>query len=205
MTPITDGLDFLGQPLRKHERLNGKPAKLQITPSTGSVQGIKAKVKALCQQAVGATPARRIESLNPVLRGWANAHRHVICPEPCAKLESFVWRRLYRWATHRHPEKTGRWITQRYFPHQRGASWRFTEPTSGKQLLWVQEVVKPQRHSKIKGDANPFDPQWEAYFQHRDRQLALRTTSAFRAQLLNQQKGLCPNCRQVIQSEENLE
>ena len=205
ITPITDGFDFLGQTLRKHERLNGKPAKLQITPSKGSFQGIKTKVKALCQQAVGATPARLIESLNPVLRGWANYHRHVICTETFAKLDSFVWRRVYRWAKHRHPEKTGRWITQRYFPHQRGESWRFTDPTSGKQLIRVQEVVKPQRHIKIKGDANPFDPQWEAYFQHRDRQLALRTTSAFRAQLLNQQKGLCPNCRQVIQSEENLE
>jgi len=205
MTTLTDGFDFLGQTLRKHERLNGKPAKLQITPSKGSFQGIKTKVKALCKQAVGATPARLIESLNPVLRGWANYHRHVICTGTFAKLDSFVWRRFYRWAKHRHPEKTGRWITQRYFPHQRGESWRFTDPTSGKQLIRVQEAVKPQRHIKIKGDANPFDPQWEAYFQHRDRQLALRTTSVFRAQVLKQQKGLCPNCRQVIQSEENLE
>jgi RNA-directed DNA polymerase len=204
MTPITDGFDVLGQTLRKQERLNGNPATLQITPSKGSVQGIKTKGKALCKQAVGATPARLIERLNPVLRGWANDHRHVICTETCAKLESFVWRRWYRWAKHRHPEKTGRWITPRSFSHQRGASWRFTDPTSGKQIIRVQEAVKPQRHSKIKGDANPFDPQWEAYFQHRDRQRALRTTSALRAQGLNQQKGLCPICRQVIQSEENL-
>ena len=69
----------------------------------------------------------------------------------------------------------------------------------------MQEAVKPQRHTKIKGDANPFDPQWEAYFQYYDRQRALRTTSAFRAKVLNQQKGLCPICRQVIQSGENLE
>ena len=94
MTPITDGLDFLGQTLRKHARRKGKPAKLQITPSKGSFQSIKTKVKALCQQAIGATPARLIESLNPVLRGWANYHRHVICTETFATLDSFVWRRL---------------------------------------------------------------------------------------------------------------
>jgi RNA-directed DNA polymerase len=163
------------------------------------------QVKALCKQAVGATPAWLIESLNPVLRGWANYHRHVICAETFAKLDSFVWRRLYRWAKHRHPDKTGRWITNRYCPHQAGESWRFTEPTSGKQIIRVQEAVKPQRHIKIKGDANPFDPQWEAYFQHRDRQLVLRTSSVFRAKVLNQQKEGCPICRQVIQSEENLE
>jgi RNA-directed DNA polymerase len=41
MTPSTDGLDLLGQTLRKHERLHGTPAQLQITPSKGSCQGIK--------------------------------------------------------------------------------------------------------------------------------------------------------------------
>jgi RNA-directed DNA polymerase len=205
ITPITDGFDFLGQTLRKHARVNGKPAKLQITPSKASFQSIKRQVKALCKQAIGATPARLIDRLNPVLRGWANYHRHVICAETFAKLDSFVWRRLYRWAKHRHSDKTGRWITKRYFPHQAGESWRFTDPTSGKQIIRVQEAVKPQRHLKIKGDANPFDPQWEAYFQYHDRQQALRTTSASRAKVLNQQEGQCPTCRQVIQSGENLE
>jgi hypothetical protein len=54
MTSISDGCDFLGQPLRKHARRHGTPATLQRTPSTGSCQGSTAQVKALCQQAVGA-------------------------------------------------------------------------------------------------------------------------------------------------------
>jgi RNA-directed DNA polymerase len=139
------------------------------------------------------------------LRGWAHYHRHVIWAETFATLDRFVWRRLYRWAKHRHPDQTGRWITKRYFPHQAGESWRCTDPTNGKQIIRVQEAVKPQRHIKIKDNAHPFDPQSEAYFQHCDRQLALRTTSALRAKVLNQQKGWCPICRQVIQNEENLE
>ena len=36
ITPICEGFDFLGQTLRKHERCNGKPAKLRITPSKAS-------------------------------------------------------------------------------------------------------------------------------------------------------------------------
>ena len=79
ITPIAQGFDFLGQTLRKHERPHGKPAKLQITPSKASLQALKAKVKALCKQAAGSTPAQLIDTLNPVLRGWANYHRHVIC------------------------------------------------------------------------------------------------------------------------------
>jgi RNA-directed DNA polymerase len=69
----------------------------------------------------------------------------------------------------------------------------------------MQEAVKPQRHLKVKGDANPFDPGWEAYFQHRDRQLTLHASSLGRANILRQQHGRCPVCRQVIQREEALE
>jgi RNA-directed DNA polymerase len=122
-----------------------------------------------------------------------------------AKLDNFVWRRLYRWARGRHSNKTGCWIAERYFPHQVGESWRFTDPVSGKQIIRVREAVKPQRHIKVKGDANPFDPAWEAYFQHRDQQLTLQASSPGRAKILRQQTGRCPVCRQVIQCEEDLE
>jgi RNA-directed DNA polymerase len=205
ITHISQGFNFLGQTLRKYERPAGKPAKLQITPSKASFQAIKAKVKALCKQSAGSTPAQLIGTLNPVLRGWANYHRHVICGTTFAQLDSFVWRRLFRWAKLRHPNKTGRWIAARYFPHNRGQSWRFTDPDTGTQILRTQEAVKPQRHIKVKGDANPFDPVWEAYFQHRDRQLTLHASSPGRAKILRQQNGLCPVCRQVIQCEEALE
>jgi RNA-directed DNA polymerase len=205
ITPLAQGFDFLGQTVRKHVRPNGKPAKLQITPSKASVQAITAKIKALCRRAAGATPAQLIDTLNPILRGWANYHRHSICSATFAHLDSFVWRRLYRWAKLRHPNKTGRWITERYFPQQPGTSWRFTDPTTGQQLLRIQAAVKPQRHIKVKSEANPFDPHWETYFQERDRLLALKTTSAFRAKLLQQQTGRCPICRQIIQGEEPLE
>jgi RNA-directed DNA polymerase len=205
ITPISQGFDFLGQTLRKHERPNEKPAKLQITPSRASLQALTAKVKALCKRTAGRTPAQLIDILNPILRGWANYHRHVICGETFATLDNFVWRRLYRWARGRHSNKTGRWIAERYFPHQGGESWRFTDPVSGQQIIRVREAVKPQRYIKVKGDANPFDPAWEAYFQRRDRQLTLHASSPGRAKILRQQNGRCPVCRQVIQCEEDLE
>src|SRR5262245_46559524 len=205
ITPISQGFDFLGQTVRKPERPNGKPAKLQITPSRASFQALKGKVRTLCKQARGATPEQLIDTLTPVLRGWANYHRHVICGETFTKLDNFVWQRVYRWAKRRHSDKTGRWITDRYFPHRQGEPWRFTDPVTGKQLLRVREAVKPQRHLKVKGAANPFDPAWEEYFQQRDRALALRASSPFRAKILRQQYGRCPGCRQVIQVEEEVD
>jgi RNA-directed DNA polymerase len=124
ITPRAQGFDFLGQTVRKHVRPNGTSAKLQMTPSKARVQAITATVKTLWRHAAGATPAQRIATLKPLLRGWANSHRHSICRETFAHLDRFVWRRLSRWAQLRHPNKTGRWITERYCPHQPGASWR---------------------------------------------------------------------------------
>jgi RNA-directed DNA polymerase len=164
-----------------------------------------ATVNTLCHHAAGATPAQRIETLHPLLRGWANAHRHRIWRETVAPLDRFVWRRLSRWATLRHPHTTGRWITARDLPHQPGASWRCTDPTTGKHLLRVHAAVNPQRSLKVKSNAPPCAPPWEPDCQDRDRQVALPKASACRATLLRQPTGRCPLCRQRIACEEPLE
>jgi RNA-directed DNA polymerase len=199
MTPRAQGLDFFGQTVRQQGRPNGQPAKLQRTPSKASVPAITATIKALCRRAAGATPAQRSETLHPRLRGGATYHRHSLCRATCAPLDSFVWRRLSRGATLRHPNTTGRWSTERYFPHQPGTSWRFTDPTTGQQLLRRQAAVKPQRQMKGKSEANPFDPHWATSLQERARRWAVQTTSALRAKFLQQQTGRCPLCRQLIQ------
>jgi RNA-directed DNA polymerase len=205
ITPIEQGFDFLGQTLRKYPRPNGKPAKLQITPSKASLDAVKAKVKTLCQKARGATPEQLIDRLNPVLRGWANYHRHVICAESFSKLDSFVWRELYRWTGRRHPNKTGRWIAKRYFSQEPGRAWWFTDPHTGKQVIQVQATVKAQRHVKIQGAANPLDRQWNSYFHNRNRQLTRQKSSGFYRALLARQNGRCPVCRQIIDYDDELD
>ncbi|MDY6874560.1 MAG: group II intron maturase-specific domain-containing protein, partial [Chloroflexota bacterium] len=205
ITPIDQGFDFLGQTIRKHPRPNGKPAKLQIRPSKASLQAIKTRINSLCHQAKGASPKKLIDTLSPVLRGWANYHRHVNSAETFSQLDNHLWGRLYRWATHRHPNKTRRWIAQRYFSHKKGKAWWFIDPVTGQQLNRVQATVKTQRHVKIRSQANPFDPQWDGYFQQRDRQQAKKASSGFRVNVLLRQQGLCPGCRQVIQVGEDLD
>jgi RNA-directed DNA polymerase len=205
ITPMAQGVDFVGQTRRTYERPNGQRGTLQMTPSKVSFQARKARVNALCTHAAGHTPAPLIDTLNPVRRGWANDHRHVICGETFATLANFGWRRLYRWAKQRHPNKTGYGIAKRDFPHHPGESWRFTDPDTGKPIIRVREVVKPPRHVKVKGDANPFEPAGEAYVQHRDRPWARQASSRFRAKVLRQQDGRCLVCRQVIPCEEALE
>lgn len=202
ITHISEGFDFLGQNIRKHHRTNGSLGKIQITPSKASFQNVKDKVKRLTKRHRGATPAELIDKLNPVLRGWANYHRHIVCAETFGKLDNYVWGRLYRWCKRRHPDKTGRWIAERYFLHGGTHKWRFTDPGTGASLIKVAEVVKHKRHIKIRSAANPFDPEWDAYFEDRDRKQVFTLTAAFTAKVYMVQDGICPRCRQLIQHEE---
>ena len=56
------------------------------------------------------------------------------------------------------------------------------------------------RHVKIRGEANPYDPEWEDYF---DTRLGVKMEATLRGRrklhyLWKQQQGLCPNCNQKI-------
>ena len=56
------------------------------------------------------------------------------------------------------------------------------------------------RHRKIKGEANPYDPQWEIYFEERLGLKMLDTLQGRRQlrRLWIEQDGLCPVCQQKI-------
>jgi len=204
ITHISEGFDFLGTNIRKHLNADGSLGRLQMTPSAASFQHIKDKVKALTKRQKGATPRRLIETLNPVLRGWANYHRHNICAETFGKLDSYVWKRLFRWGKNRHPNKTGRWIANHYFPQGYKSKWCFTDPATGKRLIRIAESVKQQRYVKIRAAANPFDPEWTAYFEDRDKKLVRALTPAIMAKVHRVQDGTCPGCLQVFEHGEDI-
>lgn len=204
ITHINEGFDFLGQTLRKHntEKSTGK---LHIRPSKESLKKIKAKVSEVCKSSRGLNQEELIKKLNPVLRGWANYHRHSICSDSFAQLDSHVWNRVFRWARRRHPNKTGQWIANRYFIHLPKQSWIFQDKASGKRLIRVAAAIKCKRHIKIKAEANPFDEAWEDYFLQRQQRKALEKTKGLRAKLLKRFNGVCIQCKQMIQPEDALD
>ncbi len=62
ITHISEGIDFLGQNIRKHVCANGQLGKIQITPSKASFQYIKDKVRFLTKRYRGATPKELIQT-----------------------------------------------------------------------------------------------------------------------------------------------
>ena len=99
ITHIAQGFDFLGQNVRKYGNT------LLIKPARKSVKALIDKVSEVLGKNKAATQAQVIMLLNPILRGWAMYHRHVVAAATFSQIDHLVWTKLWRWAKRRHPQK----------------------------------------------------------------------------------------------------
>jgi RNA-directed DNA polymerase len=141
-----------------------------------------------------------------MIRGWANYHRHVASKQTFNQVDYALYQAIWRWAKRRHPRKTARWVRQKYSGTHNGRQWTFYGEVEGPEgktrrihLLRAGKTAI-QRHVKIKSEANPYDPEWEVYFEQRlgvkmAAHLAGRRTLNF---LWREQGGCCPVCQQPI-------
>jgi RNA-directed DNA polymerase len=162
---IEDGFEFLGQHFRKYT------GKLIIKPTNGAVKGLLAKVGGILKHNASTNPAEVIAQLNPVIRGWANYHRHVCSKGKFSYVDWRIWQAVWRWAKGRHRNKRMGWIKDRYFPARAARRWVFTGVDKrGQEVHLITAASTPiERHVKVKGRANPYDPTHDAYFALRRR------------------------------------
>ena len=200
ITHIEEGFDFLGQNVRKY---NGK---LLIKPSGKNVRAFLDKVRGIIKANKQATTGGLIALLNPVIRGWTHYHRHVVSSATFCSVDSAIFNCLWRWARRRHRNKPSRWIYRKYFEHFEGTGHVFRERGRGRDrkptltCLFHAASLSIVRHVKIKGEANPYDPQWETYFERR-LDLTMEANPKRRQQLLRLwfgQQGLCSACGHKI-------
>jgi RNA-directed DNA polymerase len=169
ITHIDDGFDFLGMNVRKYG------GKLLIKPAKASVQRFLRKLRDIVKGNATVRQDLLIGKLNPLIRGWANYHRHVVSKRIFGRVSHAIWQCLWRWARRRHPNKGARWVRQKYFRTVGAQHWVFgtetgkTLGTGRPELLTLYDIASTpiRRHRKIKAAANPFDPQWESYFEER--------------------------------------
>src|ERR1700693_487523 len=95
LTHIREGFDFLGWNIRKY---NGK---LLMKPSKANVKAHLDNIREVIRVNKSAKQANLIRLLNPVLRGWANYHSHVVAKETFARNDHQIWSMLWRWAVRR--------------------------------------------------------------------------------------------------------
>jgi RNA-directed DNA polymerase len=166
ITHVSEGFDFLGFNVRTYK------GKLLITPSKDALAGVLRKIGGIIRENKVVKQQILIGLLNPVIRGWALYFRHVVSKSTFIKLDDFIWKALWRWATRRHPKKGGQWVKKRYFHIIGPRHWVFACENGKNHLidgpglmkLMKSQDIKIRRHVKVKADANPYDPQWSSYF-----------------------------------------
>ncbi len=167
ITRIEDGFDFLGQHLRKYGD------KCILTPSKGAVKSLLAKTRQIIKTYSEHSEWKMIEMLNPVIRGWANYHRHICSKKTFSYVHSGIFWQIWKRVVRKHSSKSKGWIRKRYFRSDGFRNWIFyatqkTDRGESKILdLFHAASTKIQRHVKIRSAANPYDENWQKYFSSR--------------------------------------
>ena len=199
ITNIADGFDFLGWNFRKYK------GKLLQTPAKDNLAAVRSKISEIISANKTAKQENLIRQLNPVIRGWANYHRHAVAKRAFSSLDYQIWIMLWQWAKRRHPNKGARWIKKKYFITPGNRNWVFgAKDKDGKMVTLVKASdTAIVRHVKIKGDANPFDPGWNAYFKDRiGAQMKLKAGNRKKlVHLWREQNGNCQRCGDAITSQ----
>lgn len=160
ITHVKDGFDFLGFNVRKYNgTLLIKPSKKSQKQFTEKLHDIIFSHKSVSQQVL-------IEKLNPVLRGWGNYYKHVVSKRVFSKTDHILTLQL--------KSKSSRWIKDKYFIKIGSRDWKFGFNYEGGGKMHTFVLLKLadipiERYIKVKKDANPFDPTWDAYFERRQK------------------------------------
>jgi RNA-directed DNA polymerase len=198
---IDDGFDFLGWNFRKYS------GKLLIKPSKKNVKTFYRKVAETIGGNKTVKQADLIRKLNPMLRGWAQYHQPVVAKQAYNRMDHLVFQRLWRWAKRRHSNKKAEWIRKKYFHQVGDREWVFSAPAEREDgsmgLLELYHIrgTAIRRHKKVKGEFNPFEPDWEQYGEQLRQQRMEQSRGYLRQwfQLYTSQDGNCAHCGEVLE------
>lgn len=202
VTSIYQGFDFLGQTIRKYRN------KVLITPSKESQKAFRRSIKEKLVKLKTAPQTVVIKTLNPLIMGWGNYHRHVVSKQVFSQLDSWLWGKLWKWSYQRHPNKTKRWVARKYYHTILLSNWRFCTknlPSAKipRTILWKMASIPIHRHVKVRGDANPYDKACMRYFEQRQTKHLQQVVRKRNTLLLyKRQAGKCPMCQLNITLED---
>ena len=196
------GFDFLGFTARHFPtgkthsaKVNGrtKTPRLRgyttsIRPSTASIRRQEQALRRLIRIHRAAAQEDLILALNRQIAGWSNYFRCVASSTTFAKLDHHLFRKLLRWATRRHSDKPARWIVSKYWRPERGR-WRFA--TQDGRTLRKHTATRIRMHTKVRGDASPFNGEWSYWTMRLGTYPELPTRVRL---LLRKQRGTCRWC-----------
>jgi len=203
---LSEGFDFLGFTIRHYKSRNTRTGwKLLITPSKGSVQELKDKLRKTWYSLKGQSTTTTVWKLNPVIRGWANYYRIVVSSRTFSKLDTWMFRREMRYVEHKHPKKSGNWKESRYWGKldpNRPDRWVFGDKGKGIHLLKFS-WFPIERHVLVKGRSSPDDPDLQEYWRKRN-MAKVDDLIPSKGKVARKQAGRCPICGESLFNDEEL-
>ena len=166
ITHISEGFDFLGYNFKKY---NGK---LIVKPADKAVKNLLEKVKTITRKYCSASQITLIRTLNPITQGWSNYYKTCSNGKVKVRTDYLIYNIIRRWADRRHNKKSKTWVSKRYYHTMGKEHWRFgtwIKKEGQKQFFYLKRLtdVPKTDHILIKGDANPYDMEYQAYFDKR--------------------------------------
>jgi RNA-directed DNA polymerase len=133
ITHVDAGFDLLGFRI-KRAAWHGKKRVAYTFPSKRALREVMHRIKTLTNRSTtNLSLDKLIHALNPILRGWANYHRHAASSRCFAYLSHYLWWRVIRWPRKKYPRLTWKQIRRRCWGHH----WTSRE---GTRLAWPDEV-----------------------------------------------------------------
>jgi RNA-directed DNA polymerase len=192
------GFDFLGFTIRqfevgrKHSGIgsNGKLLgfKTIIKPSEAKIKAHIKKLGDVIDAHQASSQDLLIMKLNQIIRGWSNYYRTVCSQETYTRCDSVLYSQLKRWAERRHPNKPKSWVARKYWHSKDQKNWVFKD---GERTLSTHSKTAIIRHTKVKGDASPYNGDWIYWTSRMGKHPEVSTQMAT---LLKKQKGKCNHC-----------
>ncbi|MGH2581482.1 MAG: group II intron reverse transcriptase/maturase [Anaerolineales bacterium] len=203
ITHINDGFDFLGSNIRKYQ------GKLLIKPSRPNVQAFLTEIKTIFSESLHIPVEKLLIHLNRKIRGWALFHRSTVSKKTFNYVDYRIFCELEGWMQRRHPNKPLSWCYKKYLTRVGDRNYVLQATSLGRggkphsiRLMRASDVPI-RRHVKIKAAANPYDPNWESYFEER-LALQMKGSQIGYERLLKlwyDQNGRCPQCGEKITPE----
>jgi RNA-directed DNA polymerase len=190
------GFEFLGFHIQQHKvgnyrsanNSNGIPLGFStlITPSKAKIKTHLVKITEVIDTHKTTPQAALISKLNPIIRGWSNYYSTVVSKETFSKVDSLTYDKLRAWARTR---GKGNINKNKYWRTVGGKNWCFSTE-NGLELL-THSSTPIVRHTKVKGEASPFNGDW-IYWSKRRSEYPETPTRV--SKLIKKQKGICPHC-----------
>ena len=195
------GFDFLGFNFKHHKAGKNHCAKntkgislgtkFIIKPSEEKIREHYNKLRDTVDKYPNAPQCVVINALNKIIRGWSYYYSTTCSSRIFSGLDHLIFKKLWRWARKRHPQKGARWVRHKYWHPLRKSLWGFRTLGKIKVHLYKHSETAIQKHIKVKGEASPYNGDW-VYWGERMGKHPLTTPT--KAKLLKIQKGKCLEC-----------